>query len=182
MIDLGLTGTEEAILALVVVGVMFALFLREVFPTEVVAVTGAAAMLAMGLVPYDDARLVLANPAPWTIGAMFVVMGALVRTGALDWFTQAADSGVVSSAYNLGYLYDPTADDGLVAADRKDAARAYYWYRIAAKQGDEASRQEAELIAARLTPEKIAEIDSQVARWTPMPVSDSVNDGVRLPG
>ena len=91
MIELGLTGTEEAILALVVVGVMFALFLREVFPTEVVAISGAAAMLAMGLVPYEEARLVLANPAPWTIGAMFVVMGALVRTGALDWFTQAAE-------------------------------------------------------------------------------------------
>ena len=91
MIELGLTATEEAILSLVVVGAMFALFLREAFPTEVVAVAGAATMLALGLVPYDDARMVLSNPAPWTIGAMFVVMGALVRTGALDWFTQAAE-------------------------------------------------------------------------------------------
>ncbi|MFT7596011.1 MAG: di/tricarboxylate transporter, partial [Paracoccaceae bacterium] len=27
---------------------------------------------------------------PWTIAAMFIVMGALVRTGALEWFTQLA--------------------------------------------------------------------------------------------
>ena len=96
MFDLGLTDTEGAIIALVVVGVMFALFLREIFPTEVVAILGAAAMLGLGLVPYDEARLVLANPAPWTIGAMFVVMGALVRTGALDWFTQLAERNVAT--------------------------------------------------------------------------------------
>ncbi|MEL6104346.1 MAG: SLC13 family permease, partial [Pseudomonadota bacterium] len=32
------------------------------------------------------------NPAPWTIAAMFIVMGALVRTGALYWFTQQAEA------------------------------------------------------------------------------------------
>ncbi|MBV0913875.1 SLC13 family permease [Anianabacter salinae] len=81
----------EAILALVVVGVMFALFVREVFPTEVTAIAGATAMLVLGLLPYDDGLAVLSNPAPWTIAAMFIVMGALVRTGALEWFTQAAE-------------------------------------------------------------------------------------------
>jgi di/tricarboxylate transporter len=39
---------------------------------------------------------VLSNPAPWTIAAMFIVMGALVRTGALDWFTQAAEKRVAA--------------------------------------------------------------------------------------
>ncbi|MDH5798082.1 MAG: SLC13 family permease, partial [Paracoccaceae bacterium] len=37
---------------------------------------------------------VLSNPAPWTIAAMFIVMGALVRTGALDWFTKHAERNV----------------------------------------------------------------------------------------
>lgn len=101
---------------------------------------------------------------------------------SLDWFTQAAEAGVVSSAYNLGYLYDPTAEEGLVPADQRDAAKAYYWYSIAAKQGDAASREEASLIAARLTPEAIAEVDGRVAGWTPMPVSETTNDGIRLPG
>ncbi len=84
--------TTQAFLALGVVAAMFALFMREVYPTEVVAITGASALLALGLLPYEEALYVLANPAPWTIVAMFIVMGALVRTGALDWFTQLAES------------------------------------------------------------------------------------------
>ncbi|WP_371227155.1 SLC13 family permease [Roseovarius sp. 2305UL8-3] len=70
---------------------MFALFVREIYPTEVVAMSGAALLLALGVLPYQDALDVLSNPAPWTIAAMFIVMGALVRTGALDAFTSLAD-------------------------------------------------------------------------------------------
>ncbi|WP_084658943.1 SLC13 family permease [Pseudooceanicola batsensis] len=71
---------------------MFVLFVREVYPTEVVAIGGAAVMLLLGLLPYEKALDVLSNPAPWTIAAMFLIMGALVRTGALDAFTQLAES------------------------------------------------------------------------------------------
>ena len=81
----------EPWIALAVVAAMFVLFLREAYPTEVVSLGGAAAMLVLGLLPYESAVAVLANPAPWTIGAMFVLMGALVRTGALDWFTRLAE-------------------------------------------------------------------------------------------
>ncbi len=88
---LSLGPTAQAIVALLVVGVMFALFLRERYPTEVVAIGGVAAMLILGILPYEQALDVLSNPAPWTIAAMFIVMGALVRTGALDWFTQRAE-------------------------------------------------------------------------------------------
>ncbi|WP_246162387.1 SLC13 family permease [Roseovarius faecimaris] len=70
---------------------MFVLFIREVYPTEVVAMSGAAVLLALGVLPYEAALNVLSNPAPWTIAAMFIVMGALVRTGALDAFTAMAD-------------------------------------------------------------------------------------------
>jgi di/tricarboxylate transporter len=87
-----LSQTGQAILALTVVAVMFVLFLRETFPTEVVAIAGVALMLVFGVLPYDDALMVLSNPAPWTIAAMFIVMGALVRTGALDWFTNLAEA------------------------------------------------------------------------------------------
>jgi len=81
----------EAVLALTIVLVMFVLFVRERFPAVVIAVAGAAVMLATGILPYGDALAVLSNPAPWTIGAMFIVMGALVRTGSLNWFTQFAE-------------------------------------------------------------------------------------------
>jgi di/tricarboxylate transporter len=89
---LGLSEMGEALFALGVVGVMFLLFLREIYPTEVVAISGAAVLLATGLLPYDAALEVLSNPAPWTIVAMFILMGALVRTGALDWFTKLAEA------------------------------------------------------------------------------------------
>jgi di/tricarboxylate transporter len=89
---LGLTTTGEAIMTLTIVVVMFVLFVRETYPAEVVAIIGAAAMLALGVLPYDEALKVLSNPAPWTIAAMFIVMGALVRTGALEWFTRLAEA------------------------------------------------------------------------------------------
>jgi di/tricarboxylate transporter len=73
------------------VGIMFVLFLRETYPTEVVALTGVSLLLASGVLPYDDALAVLSNPAPWTIAAMFIVMGALVRTGSLDALTAIAE-------------------------------------------------------------------------------------------
>ena len=86
-----LTQFSQAVLSLTVVVVMFILFLRETLPTEVVALAGAASLLAMGLLPYEQAQAVLSNSAPWTIAAMFIVMGALVRTGALEVLTQMAE-------------------------------------------------------------------------------------------
>ncbi|MBS8227247.1 SLC13 family permease [Vannielia litorea] len=86
-----LAAPWDAVFALAVVGAMFILFIRESFPPEVVAILGVAVLLVSGVLPYAEAREVLSNPAPWTIAAMFLVMGALVRTGALDWFTQVAD-------------------------------------------------------------------------------------------
>lgn len=88
---LNLSDTGTALATLSVVVVMFGLFVREVFPTEVVALSGAALMLVMGVLPYAQAQAVLSNSAPWTIAAMFIVMGALVRTGALDVLTRQAE-------------------------------------------------------------------------------------------
>lgn len=89
LFSLGQTG--QAVITLAVVVGMFVLFMREAFPTEVVAILGVAMLLALGVLPYQAAVDVLANPAPWTIAAMFIVMGALVRTGALAAFTHLAE-------------------------------------------------------------------------------------------
>ena len=86
-----LTQMQAAVVTLVVLGVMFVLFLREVFPTEVVALLGVSVLLLTGALAYDDAVAVLSNPAPWTIAAMFITMGALVRTGGLHAFTKYAE-------------------------------------------------------------------------------------------
>lgn len=88
---LELSQTGQALLSLGVVAVMFVLFVREAYPTEVVAIGGVAVLLVTGVLPYDLAIEVLSNPAPWTIAAMFLIMGALVRTGALDVLTRAAE-------------------------------------------------------------------------------------------
>ncbi|MEM9717506.1 MAG: SLC13 family permease [Pseudomonadota bacterium] len=79
--------TWHAALAIITVLGMFVLFIRESYPTEVVALGGAAFLLLLGVLPYEDALSVLSNPAPWTIGAMFVLSGALIRTGALTQLT-----------------------------------------------------------------------------------------------
>ncbi|MBY6116250.1 SLC13 family permease [Mameliella alba] len=92
-IELGQTG--QAMVTLAVVAAMFVLFVRETYPTEVTAIGGVAVLLLLGVLPYEAALDVLSNPAPWTIAAMFVVMGALVRTGALDAFTGFAQDQVV---------------------------------------------------------------------------------------
>ncbi len=92
MISLGLSATVEAYLALAIVAAMFVAFVRETYPTEVVAIAGAALMLVLGLTPYTEAQGVLSNSAPWTIALMFLVMGGLVRTGALEWLTRQAEA------------------------------------------------------------------------------------------
>ena len=91
MIFFELTQHQSAIAALLTVLGMFVLFVRESYPTEVVAIAGVAFLLILGVLPYESALTVLSNPAPWTIAAMFIVMGALVRTGALEAFTKMAD-------------------------------------------------------------------------------------------
>jgi di/tricarboxylate transporter len=75
--------TWHAGLSLGIVAVMFFLFVRESYPTEVIAIGGVAFLLLTGALPYESALEVFANPAPWTIAAMFILSGALVRTGAL---------------------------------------------------------------------------------------------------
>ncbi len=76
-----------AIISLTVVGLMFVLFIRETYPTEVVAIGGVAILLISGVLPIADLQAVFSNPAPWTIAAMFIISGGLVRTGALNVLT-----------------------------------------------------------------------------------------------
>ena len=70
--------------ALAILGGMFVLFVLERTPVEVTAIGGATLMLVLGILPVKAATEVLANPAPWTIAMMFLVMGGLVRTGAVE--------------------------------------------------------------------------------------------------
>jgi len=85
-----LTQTVQAWVAIAILLGMLGLFVREVFPVEVTALAGAALMLVLGILPQENALNVLSNRAPWTIASMFIIVGALVRTGSLDWVTALA--------------------------------------------------------------------------------------------
>ncbi|ODR98762.1 potassium transporter TrkA [Methyloceanibacter methanicus] len=81
-------------IALTILAATFFAFLFERYPPSVVATAGAAAFLVLGLIDTKDLMGVFSNSAPITIAAMFILSGALVRTGTLE----AAASWVTSHA------------------------------------------------------------------------------------
>ena len=94
MIGLELSQTAQATVALLILLIMFIMFVRETYTVEVIALGGAMTMLVLGILPMDKVQGVLSNNAPWTIAAMFVIVGGLVRTGALESVTQYASRNV----------------------------------------------------------------------------------------
>ncbi|MCM5551830.1 SLC13 family permease [Pleomorphomonas sp. NRK KF1] len=74
----------QAEIALGLVVALFAMFVWEKYPADVTAAGGAAIFIVLGFVPPEKAMGVFSNSAPLTIGAMFVLTGALVRTGVLE--------------------------------------------------------------------------------------------------
>lgn len=74
----------EGYAALALLGLLLAAFIVEKYPPEVTAAAGAAVFLLFGLTTADQAMKAFSNPAPITIAAMFVLSGALVRTGVLE--------------------------------------------------------------------------------------------------
>ena len=90
MLGLDLSQTAQAIIALLILCGMLVMFVRETYPVEVVAMGGAVVMLVLGILPMTAVPDVLSNNAPWTIAAMFMIVGALVRTGALEGVSQMA--------------------------------------------------------------------------------------------
>ena len=87
-------SANQAVIALVILAATFGAFLFERFPPVVIAVAAAAVFLLVGYIDTKDVMLVFSNSAPITIAAMFVISGALVRTGALE----AAASWVAAHA------------------------------------------------------------------------------------
>jgi di/tricarboxylate transporter len=63
---------------------IFIAFATERRPPVVIAVMGAVSMMLFGFLPPTEVTAVFGNPAPITIAAMFVLSGALLRTGSLE--------------------------------------------------------------------------------------------------
>ncbi len=90
MFGLAIPVEAQPFVALGILVVMFVLFVMERTPVEVTAIGGAAAMIILGILPIKEATSVLSNSAPWTIAMMFLVMGGLVRTGAVEMIISTA--------------------------------------------------------------------------------------------
>lgn len=84
----GLDAFAPHVAALVLVALLIA-FAKEWRPPEVCALAAVGIFLALGIISSEDFVKVIANPAPLTIGAMFIMSAALVRTGVLDELARA---------------------------------------------------------------------------------------------
>ena len=71
-------------IGLILLVVIFVAFIMERQPPVVIAVVGGLVMVALGFLPTKELLGVFSNSAPITIAAMFVLSGALLRTGALE--------------------------------------------------------------------------------------------------
>lgn len=74
---------DIAIAFLLLVGVLLC-FIWERFPPDITALGLLVVLIATGLLNTKEALSVFANPAPLTVGAMFVLSAALVKCGAVD--------------------------------------------------------------------------------------------------
>ena len=78
-----LIGSHRAEIGLIILALMFVAFVRERYTPTVVAVVGACTYGALGLLDEKAIFSVFSNSAPITVGAMFILSGALIRTGVI---------------------------------------------------------------------------------------------------
>lgn len=83
--------TWEIAFVLVLLVVAVGLFVWEKIPPDVTALCLFLVVIVSGLLTEQRAFSVLANPAPLTIGAMFILSAALVKSGAIDRLAQSLD-------------------------------------------------------------------------------------------
>ncbi len=94
MFGLALAPELQPVAAIAVMLGMLAAFMWERLPVEVVAIVGAAVLVVLGILPTGEVLDVFSNNAPWTIAAMLILVGALVRTGGLDFISAYASRHV----------------------------------------------------------------------------------------
>lgn len=90
--------------------------------------------------------------------------GSADLPAAIAWFEKAANFGLVDSQYNLGATYHPASRNG--ANPAQDVASAYYWYALAARNGDQQARVLADGLSSSLSPDERRTLDERVAEWT----------------
>lgn len=76
--------TWDIAFVLLLIGGALLCFLHEKISPDVTALSLFVILLVSGVVPQAKVFGVLANPAPLTVGAMFILSAALVKCGAID--------------------------------------------------------------------------------------------------
>lgn len=76
--------SQEIALTLLVVALTLVAFVREWASPDVLAITVLCLLVALGLIGMGDMSVVFRNEAPLTIAALFVIGGALEKSGAVD--------------------------------------------------------------------------------------------------
>ncbi|MEK7266789.1 MAG: tetratricopeptide repeat protein, partial [Pseudomonadota bacterium] len=108
------------------------------------------------------------------------VMAARGEGGPVDpaasvaWFEKAASFGLVDSEYNLGATYHPTPEGA--AGGVQDRAKAYFWYSIAAKNGDAQAGEMAAGLGASMPASERSAKDAEVAAWAPKSPDPAANE------
>jgi len=88
---------------------------------------------------------------------------------AAQWFTRAADLGLVDSQFNLAVLYERGLGVGQSLPD------AYKWYAIASAQGDAESKVRIEVLSTQLSPADRASAQHAADSFKPEPMDRNAN-------
>lgn len=75
---------QISVLVLVLLA-LFACFIREWLKPDVAVMAAVALLLALGMLQPGQVLSVFGNSAPVTIACLFIISGALSRTGCVDW-------------------------------------------------------------------------------------------------
>jgi TPR repeat protein len=78
---------------------------------------------------------------------------------AVSWFQKAADQGYAPAQSNLGVMYV----NGWGVP--QDYVAAHMWFNLAAAGGLKSAPTNRELVAAKMTPQQIAEAERRFAKW-----------------
>lgn len=84
--------TWEIALVFLLLVLTLACFIWEKFPPDLTALTLFLILVGTQLLPSEKAFSVFSNPAPLTVGAMFVLSAALVKCGAVDQLSSLIES------------------------------------------------------------------------------------------
>lgn len=109
---------------------------------------------------YEKAAAQGLAAAQYNIGVLYEQGRGLPRDlgEAAKWYQKAAAQGQPDAQYNLAVYY----------AQRNDAAKAYFWFGVAAKYGDAGAAQMRDRAGARLPPGETTAIERRIRVWRPV--------------